>query len=134
MRALGVTSSRRSPVMPDVKTIAESGVPGFEPRPGTACWRRPARRGAVVEKLNGEIVQVLQLPEVRERLAAEAFELPADTPDQFAGIIKGGNVALGESWSRKPAHESNKLHRQPAAIGYLRRLAPPSMVITVPVV
>jgi len=44
---------------------------------------------AIVDKINGEIVRVLQLPEVRERLAAEAFELPADTPDQFAAIIKG---------------------------------------------
>jgi tripartite-type tricarboxylate transporter receptor subunit TctC len=42
----------------------------------------------VVDKLNAEIVRILQLPDVRARLSAEAFELPADTPDQFAGIIK----------------------------------------------
>ena len=88
LRALGVTSVQRSPVMPDVKTIAESGVPGFE----TSTWYgllAPAGTSrAIVDKLNGEIVRILQLPDVRERLTAEAFELPADTPDQFAAIIK----------------------------------------------
>ena len=83
LRALGVTSVQRSPVMPDVKTIAESGVPGFE----TSTWYgllAPAGTSrAIVDKLNGEIVRILQLPDVRERLTAEAYELPADTPDQI---------------------------------------------------
>jgi tripartite-type tricarboxylate transporter receptor subunit TctC len=88
MRALGVTSARRSSVMPNVMTIAESGIAGFE----TSTWYGmlvPAGTPRpVVDKLNAEIVRILQLPDVRARLSAEAFELPADTPDQFAGIIK----------------------------------------------
>ena len=89
LRALGVTSSRRSPVMPDVKTIAESGVTGFDTSTWYGMLAPAGTPRAIVDKINGEIVRVLQLPEVRERLAAEAFELPADTPDQFAAIIKG---------------------------------------------
>lgn len=88
LRALGVTSVRRSPVMPDVKTIAESGVPGFETSTWYGMLAPAATPRVIVEKLNAEIARILQLPEVRERLAAEAFELPADTPDQFAAIIR----------------------------------------------
>ena len=88
LRALGVTSSRRSPVMPDVRTIAESGVPGFDTSTWYGMLAPAGTPRAVVDKINAEIVRVLQLPEVRERLAAEAFELPADTPDQFAAIIR----------------------------------------------
>ena len=88
LRALGVTSMRRSPAMPDVKPIAESGVPGFD----TSTWYGMLAPGgtprAIVDRINAEVVRILQLPDVRERLAAEAFELPSDTPDQFANIIK----------------------------------------------
>jgi tripartite-type tricarboxylate transporter receptor subunit TctC len=89
LRALGVTSARRSPVMPDVKTIAESGVAGFETSTWYGVLAPAGTPRAIVDKLNAEIVRILQLPDVRDRLSAEAFELPADTPDQFAAIIKG---------------------------------------------
>ncbi|MEO7726671.1 MAG: tripartite tricarboxylate transporter substrate binding protein [Burkholderiales bacterium] len=88
LRALGVTSPRRSPVMPGVPTIAESGVTGFETSTWYGMLAPAGTPRAIVDKLNGEIVRILQLPDVRERLSAEAFELPADTPDQFAAIIK----------------------------------------------
>jgi len=74
--------------MSEVKTIAESGVPGFETSTWYGMLAPAATPRAVVEKLNAEIGRILQMPDVRERLAAEAFELPADTPDQFAAIIK----------------------------------------------
>ena len=89
LHALGVTSAKRSPVMPDVKTIAESGVTGFDTSTWYGLFAPGGTPRAVVDKLNAEVVRILQLPDVRERLAAEAFELPADTPDQFAAIVKG---------------------------------------------
>ena len=88
LRALGVTSVVRSPVMPDVKTITESGVAGFETSTWYGMLAPAGTPRAIVDKLNAEIVRILQMPDVRERLSAEAFELPADTPDQFAAIIK----------------------------------------------
>jgi tripartite-type tricarboxylate transporter receptor subunit TctC len=88
LRALGVTSAARSPVMPTVPTIAESGVSGFDTSTWYGLLAPAATPRAIVDKLNAEVVRVLQLPDVRERLSAEAFELPADTPDQFAAIIK----------------------------------------------
>jgi len=88
MRALGVTSARRSSVMPNVMTIAESGIAGFETSTWYGMLAPAGTPRPVVDKLNAEIVRILQLPDVRARLSAEAFELPADTPDQFACIIK----------------------------------------------
>lgn len=96
LRAIGVTSLRRSPVMPDVPVIADTGVPGFE----VATWYgllAPARTPrAVVERINADVVRALGLPDVRERLAAEAYELPADTPDAFAALVRAELV----KWAR----------------------------------
>ena len=88
LRALGVTGAWRSPAIPEVKTVAESGVPGFETSTWYGMFAPAATPRGVVEKLNAELVRILQLPDVRERLTTEGFELPADTPDQFAAIIK----------------------------------------------
>ena len=88
LRALGVTSLRRSSAMPDVPAIAEAGVAGYE----VSTWYgllAPARTPReVIERINGELVRALRLPDVRKRLMSEAFELPADTPDSFAALIK----------------------------------------------
>jgi tripartite-type tricarboxylate transporter receptor subunit TctC len=96
LRALGVTSLRRSPVMPDVPAIAEAGVPGFEVSTWYGLLAPAATPRAVIERINAELVRILALPEVRERLAAEAFELPSDTPEQFAALIKAELV----KWAR----------------------------------
>ena len=89
LRAVGVTGMRRSPVLPQVPTINESGLQGFEAVTWYGMLAPGATPRAIVERLNSEIVRILQSPEVRQRFAAEAFEVPADTPDQFAAIIKG---------------------------------------------
>ena len=88
LRAIGVTSMRRSPALPQVPTIHESGLPGFEVATWYGMLAPGATPRAVVERLNAEVVRILQSPEVRDRLLGQAFEVPADTPDQFAAIIK----------------------------------------------
>lgn len=88
LRAIGVTSMRRSPALPQVATINESGLPGFEVATWYGMLAPGATPRAVVERLNAEVVRILQSPEVRDRLLGQAFEVPADTPDQFAAIIK----------------------------------------------
>jgi tripartite-type tricarboxylate transporter receptor subunit TctC len=88
LRALAVTGAQRSPAVPDVPTIAESGFPGFE---ATAWYGvlAPARTPkAIVSRLHDEIVRALALPEVRERLNSVGFELVGSTPDEFAAFIK----------------------------------------------
>jgi tripartite-type tricarboxylate transporter receptor subunit TctC len=88
LRAIGVTSLRRSPVMKEVPAIAESGLPGYEVSTWYGMFAPAATPRAVVERLNTELVRILALADVRERLGAEAYELPADTPDQFAALIR----------------------------------------------
>ncbi len=88
LRPLAMTGARRSPAMPEVPTIAESGVTGYE----TASWYgvlAPAGTPrAIVDRLNLEIVKITRSPDVRERLAAEGADPVGNSPEEFAAHIK----------------------------------------------
>jgi len=87
LRALAVTGAQRSPAVPDVPTIAESGFPGFE---ATAWYGVLAPAGtpkAIVNRLHDEIVKALALADVKERLNNVGFEIVGGTPDAFAALI-----------------------------------------------
>jgi tripartite-type tricarboxylate transporter receptor subunit TctC len=88
IKALGVTTIRRTPALPNVPTIAESGVEGFD----FGVWHglfAPARTpDAIVRKLNTEVVRILNLPESKQRVAPEGYEVIAGTPEQFAAVLK----------------------------------------------
>jgi len=88
LRALGMASLQRSQVMPDVPTLAESGLPGFEVGAWYGLLAPGATPRAIVERLNTEAVRIMRLPDVQQRLRAEAYELSADTPEQFAAVIR----------------------------------------------
>jgi tripartite-type tricarboxylate transporter receptor subunit TctC len=92
LKALAVSGLKRSPAMPEVPTVAESGVPGFEAGSWYGLLAPGATPRALVERINKDVVRAVQLPEVRERLMNEAFEVPSDTPDQFAAHIKADVV------------------------------------------
>jgi tripartite-type tricarboxylate transporter receptor subunit TctC len=88
LRALAVTSLERSPVAPDVPTVAESGYPGFE----ALAWHgilAPARTPpAVVKKLNEEITKALGDPETKALLVNQAMQTVGSTPEEFAAFIQ----------------------------------------------
>jgi tripartite-type tricarboxylate transporter receptor subunit TctC len=88
LRALGVAGTQRSGALPDVPTIADSGLPGFEASGWYGLLAPGATPRAIVERLNAEVVRILRLPDVAQRLRGEAFEIPAETPDQFAAVIR----------------------------------------------
>jgi tripartite-type tricarboxylate transporter receptor subunit TctC len=88
LRALGVAGTQRSSVMPDVPTISESGLPGFEASGWYGLLAPGATPRPVVDRLNTEVVRILRLPDVAQRLRGEAFEIPGETPDQFAAVIR----------------------------------------------
>ena len=92
VRGLGVSSVRRSLIFPDIPTIAEAGVPGYE----TNSWGGmvvPVRTPrAIVTRLNAEINKALQSPELRERYAAIEAEPTGGTPEQFAAFVKTESV------------------------------------------
>ena len=87
LRALATTGARRMPAMPDIPTIAESGVPGYE----ATLWYGfvgPARiPPEIVHRLNSEIGAVLKLPDVREHLASQGLEATPNTPEEFAKLL-----------------------------------------------
>ncbi|GKS91119.1 tripartite tricarboxylate transporter substrate binding protein [Acidovorax sp. SUPP2539] len=86
MRALAITSAKRSPVLPDVPTLAEAGVPNVE----VASWQAiVAPKGlppAVREKAHAAFVEALKDPKVREQFTSIGFEMVTNTPEQFAAF------------------------------------------------
>jgi len=88
LTALGVSGPQRSAVAPEVPTIAESGFPGYELENWYGALAPAGTPRAIVNKLNGEIVKILQTPEVKDRLNSQGFEIRTSTPEQFAAYLK----------------------------------------------
>ena len=88
VRALAVTSARRSPALPDVPTLAEAGAPGQESDIILGVLVAAGTPQDVIDRLHREIVRIVALPDVRERLSALGFEPIASTPKEFADRIR----------------------------------------------
>ena len=88
IRALAVSSARRSPFAPEIPTVAESGLPGFDIFTWNGVLAPAGTPKPVAEKLNGAIVAALKLPEVRERVANSGFEPLGTSADEFSGFLK----------------------------------------------
>jgi tripartite-type tricarboxylate transporter receptor subunit TctC len=88
VRALAITSGKRSAVAPELPTVAELGFPGYEVV-GWFGWLVPAKTPKeIVTRLNAEIVRTLNLPEVRQRLLTQSTEPVGDSPQAFAAFMK----------------------------------------------
>jgi tripartite-type tricarboxylate transporter receptor subunit TctC len=102
IRALAVSPSKRSPAAPDLPTIAEAGVPGYD----SGAWfglLAPAHTPkAIVNQLSVETARILKLPDVAQRLSALGAEPVGSTPAEFAALIKSENA----KWAKviKEAH------------------------------
>jgi tripartite-type tricarboxylate transporter receptor subunit TctC len=88
LRALAVTTLKRSPAMPDVPTMDEAGLKGYEVSNWNGIWAPVKTPREVVERLNRDIARTLQAPDVKERVAALGNQIVADTPDEFAAYIR----------------------------------------------
>jgi tripartite-type tricarboxylate transporter receptor subunit TctC len=92
LRALGITSAKRSSVIPEVPTVAESGLPGYEAY-GWFGLVAPARTpGAIVSQVNSEIVRILQTSEMKARLAELGAEPASYGPAEFLAFIRRENA------------------------------------------
>ncbi|CAN7726678.1 tripartite tricarboxylate transporter substrate binding protein [Variovorax sp. LjRoot130] len=95
VRPLAVTSAKRSPSLPDVPTLAESGLTGV----GLVTWIgfvAPAGTDrTIVAKLNTEITRIIKQPETREKLGAMGMDVVASSPEQFKQTIKDDATKLG---------------------------------------
>jgi tripartite-type tricarboxylate transporter receptor subunit TctC len=107
LRALAVTSNQRSPIIPELPTLAESGFPGFE----AISWfglLAPAHTAApIIAKVHEEIVKIAAQTDMRERLAQLGLDVAVNSPDEFAAVInadiakwakviKDANIKLSE--------------------------------------
>ena len=88
LRALAVTSATRAPALPDIPTIAESGLPGFEASSWFGVLAPAGTSPAIVAKLNAEIAKWLASPEAKEKLAAVGANIAGGTPEDFARHIQ----------------------------------------------
>ena len=97
VRAVALTGATRSRAAPDVPTIAESGIPDYN---GSGWWGvvvPAATQRPILNKLHGDIVRLLNAPDVRERLEVQGVEVAATTPEQFAKFIREEIVRWGRA-------------------------------------
>lgn len=99
VRALAVTSAARSPYAPDIPTMRESGVQGYE-EAGSNLWFgvfAPAGTPrAIVERLNAELIKALRTPEVSERIRAQAYDVWTLTPEEFGAFLRSDYAKWGK--------------------------------------
>jgi tripartite-type tricarboxylate transporter receptor subunit TctC len=88
VRVVGVASSKRLSLLPDVPTLAESGIKDAEAIVWFGMSGPPGLPRAIVDKLNGEVNKALALPDVKQRLDQLGLEVEGGTPQEFAAFIK----------------------------------------------
>ncbi len=88
LRLLAVTSAKRSSAVPEIATVAESGVPGFEASNWFAFMAPAGTPPEIVSKLNAEATKALQAPDVREKLAGLGFETQSSTPAELSALLR----------------------------------------------
>jgi tripartite-type tricarboxylate transporter receptor subunit TctC len=99
VRALAVTSDKRSPFGPDIPTMAESGVKGFS-EAGSDLWFGIVGPAGipkpVVETLHAKLIEAMRAPEMAQRLSAQSFEPWTSTPEEFAKVIRADHEKWGK--------------------------------------
>ena len=96
LRLLAVTSAKRSSALPDVPTVAESGLPGFEASNWFGLMTPAGTPAEIVARLNTETLKALQAPEVRTRLIALGCEIQSSTPQEFQALLRSET----EKWAK----------------------------------
>lgn len=86
--ALGVTTAQHSPTLPDVPTVAEAGLPGYEYQDWWGVFAPAATPRAVVDRISQEIARALKLPDVTDQLQSQGAEARPSTPDEFTSFVR----------------------------------------------
>ncbi|MCX7140106.1 MAG: tripartite tricarboxylate transporter substrate binding protein [Proteobacteria bacterium] len=87
LRAVAVLGSNRSTALPDLPTVGEAGLPGYEVNNWTGLFAGPGTPAAIVSKMNTEVQRVMRLPEIQARMAGEGLRFMPTTPEQFAAFV-----------------------------------------------
>ena len=96
IRAIAITSARPSSLLPDLPTIAATGVPGYEAVSMLGLFVPAKTPPPLVYRLNQEIVRVLARPEIKERFFNTGVETVGSTPGEFAATIKSEMTRMGK--------------------------------------
>ena len=88
LKALAVTSSARSPAAPELPTIAEAALPGYSVTNWIGLFAPAGTPRDAVSKLNGEIIRIMQAPDIQKRLANEGAKFTAKTPEEFGAFVR----------------------------------------------
>ena len=88
LRGVAVTTAKRSPVLPEIPTIAESGVPGYDHGPWNGMFAPAGTSKAIVSRLNGHVAKIVHSPEAKKVLNHEGAEPVGNAPEAFGAIIK----------------------------------------------
>jgi tripartite-type tricarboxylate transporter receptor subunit TctC len=96
LRVLGVTSAQRSPVLPEVPTVAESGLPGYSAASWFAVLAPAGTPQPLIRKINADTNAVLALPEVKAAFAADGTAPAGGTPEQLRESMRSGIAQWGK--------------------------------------
>ena len=88
IRALGVTATRRARVLPDVPTIAQAGLPGYDVESWFGVFAPAATPRALIDRLYNDIAKILAMPDVRQKLEDQGADVVGSSPDQFTAHVK----------------------------------------------
>jgi tripartite-type tricarboxylate transporter receptor subunit TctC len=88
VRALAISGAKRSPALPGVQTMVESGLQGLDATSWTGILAPAGTPRSIISRLNAEIVKALNVPETRNRLTEDGSEVETSTPEGFASFIK----------------------------------------------
>jgi tripartite-type tricarboxylate transporter receptor subunit TctC len=96
LHVLAVTGRERSPLLPDVPTMTEAGFPGFEFATWFAVVAPAGTPREILERLNAEIVKAANIPEVRNRLVDQGYDVEASSPARLTESIRDGLARMGK--------------------------------------
>jgi tripartite-type tricarboxylate transporter receptor subunit TctC len=88
LKAIAVTSAKRSAAAPDIPTFAESGVPGYEHEPWNGMFGPAGMPKAILARVNAEVVRVLHAPEAKKVLEGDGADIVGSTPEQFGTALR----------------------------------------------
>jgi tripartite-type tricarboxylate transporter receptor subunit TctC len=96
VRVLAVTGKRRSPELPEVSTVDEAGVPGYELSPWYGLLAPAGTPRGIVARLAAEVTKIVRAAEIRDKLAVQGAEVAGGSPEEFAAVIQADSL----TWSR----------------------------------
>ena len=88
VKALAVTSASRSPLLPEVPTLAEAGFPAFHDEQWIGAWVPAGTPPALIERLSADMMRAVQVPEAKQRLAGVGYDIPAMSRQEFSAYVR----------------------------------------------